>query len=128
MLYKKGKDIIWSDEKGNLITLEIIDWETPFGIEFYLKKTILNLKVPKNNQGYNVKSILSQISNDINQNFNSIPNSPLKNRGDDFLRIEVPDDFIITNPEEKPLKVSGNLYFKIYQYKGTYGIQVIIQS
>lgn len=126
MLFKKGKDIFWSDNQGKEILQEITDWETPFGIELYLKKQIVNLKVPKNNQGYNVKSILSQISNEINQTFQQLPNTPLKNHGDEFLRIELSKDFILLNPEEKPLKLSGNLLFKVYQYKGTYGIQVIL--
>lgn len=123
MILKKGRFSFWCDEKGNEIILPITNWESPFGIETYLKKLIINFKVPSNNEGLNLRNVIYQIEEDIKNNFDQDINSPLKNRGDNLLRVEVDKNRILS--DDKPLITSGNLKFKIYQWKGTWGISII---
>lgn len=128
MIVRKGRNMLWCDKDGNEIIISINNWETPFGIEQFLKKRILNLKVPNNNEGYNVKMIIQQITEEMVKIYGIIPNSPLKNRGEELLRMEIDNKYNLLDTNERPLKVSGTLQFKIYEYKGDCGISVIIKE
>jgi len=126
MIVKVGRFNYWCDETGEKISLKITNWESPFGVESYLKKNIINFKIPNNNEGYNLTSIISQIENEIKTSFGLETNTPIKNRGEDFLRVELSKDSIIS--EEKPLILSGVFEFRVYQWKGTWGISVIFEK
>jgi len=124
MIVKIGRFNYWCDDKGNKITLLINKWESPFGLEQYLKKHIINFKIPTNNEGYNLESIIAQIQQEIMTSFKQDVNSPIKNRGENFLRVEVSNITEKNVSDIKPLILSGELEFKIYQWKGIWGISV----
>lgn len=114
MLIKKGKFLYYFLENEE-VTFEIIDWITPFGIEKFGKKEIINIIIPNTNEGKNVINLLSQISDEIKSEFNEFAKIPIKNN---LLRCE----FIQNTCVEKNDKVSGLLKFKIYNFRGNWGI------
>lgn len=124
MLIKKGRDIFWCDNSGDVIKEHINDWKSPFGVEEYNKKFILNLIIPDKNDGFNVRTIIENIKEELKDTFSGIPNIPIKKRREELLRVEIENYDLID--DSKPLIVSGDLIFKIYNYKGDIGIKVMI--
>lgn len=123
MLIKKGKFYYYYLENKE-VEFEIVDWELPFGLEKFGKKTIVNLHVPKNNNGMNLLNTIKQISEEILKEENSFAQTPVKdNGGYTLLRCEYQGKKAF----EKNSKISTVLYFKIYNFKGNWGISVIIK-
>ena len=118
MLIKKGKFFYYFLENEE-VTYDIVDWVTPFGIEKFGKKDIINLTIPENNEGKNVINLLSQIGDEIKSEFNEFAKIPIKNN---LLRCE----FIQNSSIEKNDKVSGILKFKIYNFRGNWGISILL--
>lgn len=120
MLIKKGRFYYYYLDNVE-VDYDIIDWETPFGLEKFGKKNIVNLKIPKNNNGKNIEIILKQISDEIMNDFNEFAKLPIKYN---LLRCEYIGDDIF----EKNDKISGKLNFKIYNFKGNFGVSVILKK
>lgn len=122
MLVKKGRFYFYFLD-NQIVTLDINNWESPFGLESFGKKTIVNLKVPSSNEGINLINTLSQISSEILSEYGEYAKLPLKDNGNyKLLRCEVSDTRVI----EKNDKTSGELNFKIYNFKGNWGVSVVL--
>lgn len=122
MLVKKGRFYFYYLD-NEIVTLNISNWETPFGLESFGKKTIINLKVPESNEGKNLLNTLEHISNDILSETGEYAKLPLKdNVNYKLLRCELIDNRII----EKNDKISGELNFRIYNFKGNWGVSIIL--
>lgn len=122
MLIKKGRFYYYYLENEE-VTIEIDSWETPFGLEQFGKKSIINLSIPKNNEGLNLRNTVKQICDEILEEENEFASSPIKeNNGFPLVRCEVKGNQVY----EKNDKVSGNLSFKIYNFKGNWGISIIL--
>ena len=122
MLVKKGKFYYYYLENEE-VTFNINNWETPFGLEKFGKKSIINLKIPKNNEGLNLINMVKQICNEILKDENEFASSPIKeNNNNPLVRCEV----VNKNVYDKNEKVSGTLKFKIYNFKGNWGISIIL--
>lgn len=122
MIIKKGKFYYYYLENEE-ITFEFNNWETPFGTEEFGKKTILNLTIPKNNEGLNLKCIISQICDEIKKEFDEYAKSPIKPNGlTELVRCEIKKTLVI----EKNSNISGTINFKIYNFKGNWGIICLI--
>lgn len=118
MFVKKGRFYYYYLDNEE-VSYEINNWITPFGLEEFGKKSILNLKIPNTNDGENIRNILNHICNDIKSEFDSFCKIPIKNN---LLRCEINNNMII----EKNEKVSGVLKFKIYNFRGNWGISIIL--
>lgn len=122
MIIKKGKFYYYYLENEE-ITFKFNNWETPFGTEEFGKKTILNLTIPKNNEGLNLKCIISQICDEIKKEFDEYAKSPIKPNGlTELVRCEIKKTLVI----EKNSNISGTINFKIYNFKGNWGIICLI--
>ncbi|ADO67401.1 hypothetical protein crov367 [Cafeteria roenbergensis virus] len=122
MLVKKGKFYYYYLENEE-VCLEINNWVTPFGLEQFGKKSILNLSIPKNNEGLNLENTIKQISNEILVEENAYASSPIKDNGNNsLLRCEVKSNKVY----DKNDKITCNLQFKIYNFRGNWGISVVI--
>jgi len=122
MLIKKGRFYYYYLE-GEEVIFSINNWETPFGLEKFGKKTILNLRIPKNNEGLNLVNTVKQICDEILEVENEFASNPIKeNNGNPLLRCE----FLGNDVYEKNDKVSGNLHFKIYNFRGNWGVSIIL--
>lgn len=123
MIIKKGKFYYFYIENEE-VSFEINNWITPFGLEEYGKKTIVNLIVPNNNEGFNLKNILYQIREEINSELNEIAKLPIRDTSSNtLLRCEIKQDLLL----EKKTDMSGTLFFKIYNFKGNYGVSVVLE-
>lgn len=120
MLIKKGKFYYYYLDNVP-VDYDIINWITPFGLEHFGKKEIVNLKIPDNNDGNNLIKIIEHISDEIQMDFESIPKKPIKNG---LLRCEVKTNEIY----DKNDTVDGRLMFRIYNFRGDYGISVILKK
>jgi len=56
MLVKRGMFYYMCIENED-VSMNIKEWECRFGLESYGKKSIVNLMLPDNNEGLNLKSI-----------------------------------------------------------------------
>lgn len=118
MLVKKG-NLYYYYLENKEVTLDFNNWETPFGLEKFGKKTIINLAIPKNNEGLNIVNMINQICDLILKEENEFANKPIKeNGGYSLLRCE----FKGSGFYDKKDKVSGILRFKVYNFKGNWGV------
>lgn len=126
MLVKKGIFYYYYDDENEEITLEINDWKTPFGIEKFGKKEIINLIIPQNNEGLNLTSILEQIKNEIKLELDDYAKIPVKKK--DINSLARCENKIKNLVLEKNNVISGILRFKIYNFRGNYGISIILEK
>lgn len=126
MLVKKGKFYYLYDKENKEIQLEITNWKTPFGGEVYGKKDIVNMIVPENNNGLNLKNTLRQIEDLVREDFGEYCKQPLKvSEINTLVRCEVKNKNLLI---EKNEELSGSLCFRIYNFKGNWGISVIFEK
>lgn len=121
MLIKK-KQFYYYYLENEEVTFNINNWETPFGLEQFGKKTIINLIIPKNNNGLNLINTINQISDEILKEENEFAKKPIKEGSNTLIRCE----YLGKNIYNKNDKVNGLLKFKIYNFKGNWGISVIL--
>ena len=126
MLIKKGIFYYYYDNNNEEIILEINDWKTPFGIEKFGKKEIINLIIPDNNEGLNLNSILNQIKNEIKIELDDYAKIPIKIKNiNSLVRCE---NKIKHLDLDKNDVISGRFRFKIYNFRGNYGISIILEK
>ena len=126
MIVKKGRFFYIFDEDNNEIFLDINNWKTPFGIEQFGKKTILNLIIPKNNnESNNLKSYCNSVSEWVKSEYNDFVKLPYRESGiNELLRCELDGDDVINKDDE----ISGRISFRIYNFRGNWGISVIFKK
>jgi len=123
MLVKKGNFYHYFLENEE-ITLDIKSWISPFGIEIFGKKTIINIIVPENNEGLNLKNILKQIGEEVFKEYDTLLTYPLKKKNfNSLLRCETKKNIVL----EKNDSISGKLRFKIYNFRGDFGVSVLLE-
>ena len=126
MLIKKGRFYYYYLENQEIVQ-EINNWITPFGLEKFLKKSIINLTVPDNNEGLNIINLLTQIQEEIFKEKGEYSKSPLNDNGKNkLLRCQVSKESSLNLNPEKNDTVSGTIRFQIYDFRGNWGISAII--